>query len=161
MSAVKSCGNIRQNGEVMFIKAATRRSRMREAVFKAIFQMDFTGDDPKSALDEFIEDWFDEKLRSDAKRYVRGIEEHLDEIDGLIESKLENWALQRLSSVDRNVLRLGTYELLFEMDVPIEVTLDEMIELAKKYGTENSGRFVNGVLDKIAKEHTPQEKRDL
>lgn len=161
MSAVKRCGNIRQNGEVMFIKAATRRSRMREAVFKAIFQMDFTGEDPNSALDEFIEDWFDEKLRSDAKRYVNGIEEHLDEIDRLIESKLENWALQRLSSVDRNVLRLGTYELLFEMDVPIEVTLDEMIELAKKYGTENSGRFVNGVLDKIAKEHTPQEKRGL
>ena len=143
------------------IKPATRRSRMREAVFKAIFQMDFTGDDPEGAVEEFMEDWFDEKLRSDARRYVRGIKENLNRIDEIISSKLENWRFDRLSSVDRNVLRLGTYELLYEMDVPIEVTLDEMIELAKKYGTENSGKFVNGVLDRIAKEYAPQEKREL
>ncbi len=143
------------------IKPATRRSRMREAVFKAIFQMDFTGDDPEGAVEEFMEDWFDEKLRSDARRYVRGIKENLNRIDEIISSKLENWRFDRLSSVDRNVLRLGTYELLYEMDVPIEVTLDEMIELAKKYGTENSGKFVNGVLDGIAKEYAPQEKREL
>ncbi len=134
---------------------------MREAVFKAIFQMDFTGDDPEQAIEQFIESWFDEKLREDAFKYVKGIKSNLEYIDSLIREKLENWAFERLSSVDRNVLRLGTYELLFESDIPIEVTLDEMIELAKKYGTENSGRFVNGVLDKIAKEHAPQEKRDL
>ncbi len=143
------------------IKPATRRSRMREAVFKAIFQMDFTGGDPEDAIEEFMEDWFDEKLRRDARRYVRGIKENLDRIDEIISSKLENWRFDRLSSVDRNVLRLGTYELLYETDVPIEVTLDEMIELAKKYGTENSGKFVNGVLDRIAKEYAPQEKRKL
>ena len=134
---------------------------MREAVFKAIFQMDFTGQDPEEALEDFMEEWFDEKLREDARRYARGIKGNIERIDEIISSKLENWKFERLSSVDRNVLRLGTYELLYEMDVPIEVTLDEMIELAKKYGTENSGKFVNGVLDRIAKEYAPEEKRHL
>lgn len=134
---------------------------MREAVFKAIFQMDFTGQDPEEALEDFMEEWFDEKLKEDARRYARGVKRNIEKIDEIISSKLENWKFERLSSVDRNVLRLGTYELLYEMDVPIEVTLDEMIELAKKYGTENSGKFVNGVLDRIAKEYAPEEKRHL
>ncbi len=134
---------------------------MREAVFKAIFQMDFTSNDPEEMIGEYIEDWFDGKLVSDAKRYVKGIKENLERIDEVISSKLENWKFERLSSVDRNILRLGTYELLYEPDVPIEVTLDEMIEMAKKYGTENSGKFVNGILDRISKEFTPIEKKDL
>ena len=134
---------------------------MREAVFKSIFQMDFTSNDPEEMIDEYIEDWFDEKLIEDARRYVKGIKENLKRIDEVISSKLENWKFDRLSSVDRNILRLGTYELLYEKDVPIEVTLDEMIEMAKKYGTENSGKFVNGVLDRISKEYAPIEKKDL
>ncbi len=134
---------------------------MREAVFKAIFQMDFTSNDPEEMIDEYIEDWFDDKLIEDARRYVKGIKENLKRIDEVISSKLENWKFDRLSSVDRNILRLGTYELLYEKDVPIEVTLDEMIEMAKKYGTENSGKFVNGVLDRISKEYAPIEKKDL
>ncbi len=134
---------------------------MREAVFKAIFQMDFTSNDPEEMIDEYIEDWFDEKLIEDAKRYAKGIRDNLKRIDKVISSKLENWKFDRLSSVDRNILRLGTYELLYEKDVPIEVTLDEMIEMAKKYGTENSGKFVNGVLDRISKEYAPIEKKDL
>jgi len=134
---------------------------MREAVFKAIFQMDFSGNDPEEELENFFEKWFDEKLKEDARRYVRRIKEDLEKIDKIISSKLERWTIDRLSAVDRNVLRLGTYELLNEMDIPMEVTLDEMIELAKKYGTESSGKFVNGVLDKIAKEYTPKGKRDL
>ena len=146
---------------MILIKPATRRSRMREAVFKAIFQMDFTSNDPEEMIDEYIEDWFDEKLVEDAKRYAKGIKENLKKIDEVISSKLENWRFDRLSSVDRNILRPGTYELLYEKDVPIEVTLDEMIEMAKKYGTENSGKFVNGVLDRISKEYAPIEKKDL
>ncbi len=134
---------------------------MRETVFKAIFQSEFTGDDPEYVVEEHMKSWFDEKLRKDTRRYVRGIKSHSGEIDRIVSSKLENWTLERLSAVDRNVLRLGTYELLYEMDIPIEVTIDEMIEIAKKYGTDNSGKFVNGVLDKIAKEYAPDEKRYL
>ncbi len=134
---------------------------MREAVFKTLFEAEFNGEDPEMILEKHLEKWFDDKLIEDARRYVRTIKEKLEEIDEIISSKLENWTIERLSSVDRNVLRLGTYELLHEPDVPIEVTLDEMIEIAKKYGTENSGKFVNGVLDRIAKEYAPQNKRNL
>ncbi len=134
---------------------------MRETVFKVIFQSEFTGDDPEDIVEEHMKEWFDEKLRGDTLRYVRGIKSHRGEIDRIVSSKLENWTMDRLSAVDRNILRLGTYELLYEMDVPIEVTIDEMIEIAKKYGTDNSGKFVNGVLDRIAKEYAPEEKKEL
>ena len=137
---------------------STRRHRMRLVVFKTLFQYEFRKDDPFKILKEVVDRSLDDKAKDDAKRYVRNIFENLKEIDNIISQYLENWTLDRLSSVDRNVLRLGTYELLYEADVPIEVTIDEAIEIAKKYGTENSGKFVNGVLDKIAKEKAPKEK---
>ena len=137
---------------------STRRHRMRLVVFKTLFQYEFRKDDPFKILKEVVDRSLDDKAKDDAKRYVRNIFENLKDIDSIISQYLENWTLDRLSSVDRNVLRLGTYELLYESDVPIEVTIDEAIEIAKKYGTENSGKFVNGVLDKIAKEKAPKEK---
>ena len=137
---------------------STRRHRMRLVVFKTLFQYEFRKDDPFKILEEVVDRSLDDKAKDDAKRYVRNIFENLKDIDSIISQYLENWTLDRLSSVDRNVLRLGTYELLYESDVPIEVTIDEAIEIAKKYGTENSGKFVNGVLDKIAKEKAPKEK---
>lgn len=137
---------------------STRRHRMRLVVFKTLFQYEFRKDDPLKILKEVVDRSLDDKAKDDAKRYVRNIFENLKEIDNIISQYLENWTLDRLSSVDRNVLRLGTYELLYEADVPIEVTIDEAIEIVKKYGTENSGKFVNGVLDRIAKEKAPKEK---
>ena len=137
---------------------STRRHRMRLVVFKTLFQYEFRKDDPFKILKEVVDRSLDDKAKDDAKRYVRNIFENLKEIDNIISQYLENWTLDRLSSVDRNVLKLGAYELLYEVDVPIEVTIDEAIEIAKKYGTENSGKFVNGVLDRIAKEKAPKEK---
>ncbi|RKX39828.1 MAG: transcription antitermination factor NusB [Thermotogae bacterium] len=136
----------------------TRRHRMRLAVFKTLFQYEFREDDPFEILKEVMDRSLNDKAKEDARRYVENIFENLEEIDNIISQYLENWTLDRLSAVDRNVLRLGTYELLHELDVPIEVTIDEAIEIAKKYGTENSGKFVNGVLDRIAKEKAPKEK---
>ena len=89
-----------------------------------------------------------------AKSLVRGTLEHLDQIDKLIRQQAEHWRLERMPPVDRNILRLAVYEFLFEMDVPKLVILDEAIELAKEFGTEQSGRFVNGVLDGILKSHS-------
>ncbi|MCD6267768.1 MAG: transcription antitermination factor NusB [Thermotogae bacterium] len=137
---------------------STRRHRMRLAVFKTLFQYEFRGDDPFEILKEVMDRSLNDKAREDARRYVENIFGNLKEIDNIISQYLENWTLDRLSVVDRNVLRLGTYELLHELDVPIEVTIDEAIEIAKRYGTENSGKFVNGVLDRIAKEKAPKEK---
>lgn len=88
-----------------------------------------------------------------AKTLVRGTLDHLDQIDGLIRQQAEHWRLERMPPVDRNILRLAVYEFLFETDVPKLVILDEAIELAKDFGTEQSGRFVNGVLDGILKSH--------
>jgi transcription antitermination protein NusB len=78
---------------------------------------------------------------------VRGTLGHRDEIDELIRDQADNWRLERMPAVDRNILRLAIYELLYEDDTPDLVILDEAIELAKKFGSEQSGRFINGLLD--------------
>lgn len=136
----------------------TRRSKMRDTIFKTIFQNEFRNEPLEILIEEIMKREKEDNFRNDVVRYVRGIYNNLSEIDGKISVCLENWHIERLSSVDRCVLRLGTYELLYEQDVPIEVTLDEAVELAKKYGTENSSKFVNGVLDKIAKSFAPEAK---
>jgi N utilization substance protein B len=88
-----------------------------------------------------------------AQALVRGTFDHREEIDGLIRGQADNWRLERMPAVDRNILRLAVYEMLFETDVPKLVIVDEAIELAKKFGSEQSGRFVNGLLDGLLKQH--------
>lgn len=85
-------------------------------------------------------------------RMVKGVEAHSRAIDELIERFSLNWKVSRMNRVDRNVLRLAAYELAFESDVPSRATLNEAIEIAKRFGSEDSGKFVNGILDKIAQE---------
>ena len=87
------------------------------------------------------------------KSLVTGTLEHRDKIDGLIREQAEHWRLERMPIVDRNILRLAIYEFLYETDVPKLVVLDEAIELAKRFGSEQSGRFVNGLLDGLLKRH--------
>jgi len=89
-----------------------------------------------------------------AKELVRGTLDHQEKIDDLIRSQADNWRLERMPPVDRNILRLAIYEMMFEKDTPKLVVLDEAIELAKKFGSEQSGRFVNGLLDGLLKQHT-------
>jgi len=86
-----------------------------------------------------------------AQTLVKGTLNHQQEIDDLIRRQAEHWRLERMPAVDRNILRLAVFEFLYETDVPKLVVLDEAIELAKEFGTEQSGRFVNGVLDGILK----------
>ncbi len=88
-----------------------------------------------------------------AHRLVEGTSSHRDELDEMIREQAEHWRLERMSAVDRNVLRLAVYELLYEADVPKLVVLDEAIELAKRFGSEQSGRFVNGLLDGLLRSH--------
>lgn len=88
-----------------------------------------------------------------ATALVRGTVEHQEEIDRMIQDQADNWRLERMPAVDRNILRLAVYEILFEQDVPKLVVVDEAIELAKQYGSEQSSRFVNGLLDGLLKEH--------
>lgn len=139
----------------------SRRRFLREIVMKIFFQFDFRPDEFHRILEGELSEVRDPALRSDVTRYANGIREHLQWIDGVISKYLINWDFSRVSHLERSLLRLGTYELVFEEKVPIEVTLDEVIEIAKKYGTEESGKFVNGVLDKIAKNEAPREKFQL
>jgi N utilization substance protein B len=87
-----------------------------------------------------------------ARELVRGTAEHREEIDELIRSQADNWRLERMPVVDRNILRLAIYEMLHEPEVPKLVVVDEAIELAKKYGSDQSGRFINGLLDGLLKQ---------
>ncbi len=119
-----------------------KRRRAREFIVKVLFQKDFVNHVEES---HHVQDPY-------VLEVLRGIEAHQDEIDRRIEERLQGWRLQRLHAVDRNVLRLAIYELLYRDDVPPEVVIDEAVELAKKYGTEKSSAFVNGVLDRILKE---------
>ena len=86
---------------------------------------------------------------------VRGVEQNSDELDGLLRKYSEHWALERMPAVDRAVLRLGCYELAHEPTVPTAVVISEAVDLAKQYSTKDSGRFVNGLLARIAEELRP------
>jgi N utilization substance protein B len=89
-----------------------------------------------------------------AQELVQGTLDNLDRIDGMIRGQADNWRLERMPPVDRNILRLAVFEMLHERETPKLVVLDEAIELAKKFGSEQSGRFVNGLLDGLLKQHT-------
>ena len=113
--------------------------------------MEMKGSDPKSALERAHEE-ISEEGRMFASDLLEGTFRNKREIDDLIERHSLHWKLARMAVVDRNILRLAVYELLYLHDVPTSVVLNEAIEIAKKFGTEDSGAFINGILDKVAKE---------
>jgi N utilization substance protein B len=90
------------------------------------------------------------EVRKLAEPLITGVLEHLEELDGVVESSSLHWRVDRMARVDRNILRLGVYELKFRPEVPTKVCLNEAIEVARKYGAEDSGAFINGVLDRVA-----------
>ena len=95
----------------------------------------------------------EDRALTHARALFHGTIKHQDEIDTLIRSKAEHWRLERMPTVDRNILRLAVYEFLYQLDVPKLVIINEAIELAKRFGAEDSGRFVNGLLDGLLKSH--------
>lgn len=124
----------------------------REAALQMLFQLEGSGVSPDQAIELFwrtFED-ADPEGKSYADTIVRGVADNLDGIDKKVTAASQNWRLERMSRVDRNLLRLGTWELMFRTDVPRAVILDEAVELAKSFGTDESSGFVNGVLDRIA-----------
>lgn len=127
------------------MKMLSRRAA-RERILKLLFQKDFRPISLHELLEEQPTD--DPYVRS----CVQGLEEKLPEIDRMIAERAEGWRLERLHSVDRNILRLAVYELCYREDVPPQVVIDEAVELAKKYGGEHSPVFINGILDRIWKE---------
>lgn len=121
-------------------------------VLEAMYSPELRIDDPKQ-VGKAMKLLADDGTRwAFVERLVKGTMDHLTSLDELIARCSLNWKVPRMGIVDRNILRLSAYELAFESDVPSRVTLNEAIELAKRYGTEDSGAFVNGILDRIAQE---------
>jgi transcription antitermination protein NusB len=128
-----------------------RRTKARERALQALYQIDVAAEGIDEALAAFWKSFepVESEVRALAETMVRGVAEHRRQVDDAIEDASSNWRLDRMARVDRNVLRLAVYELL-RTDVPVKVAINEAIELGKKFGSESSGAFVNGVLDKVA-----------
>lgn len=122
------------------------RRLAREKALQTLFQIDVSGIETEEALENVLKQKEKDQF---LVQLIEGTTQHLSEIDNVIETNLENWSLPRLAKVDLNVLRIGVYELLFNPDIPDNVAINEAIEVAKKYGDENSGKFVNGLLSKV------------
>jgi N utilization substance protein B len=128
----------------------TIRRRAREIALQVLYQLDIVQGDPKEALTLYFDDFRpSEKTREFCQRLVEGVCRERAEIDRLIEENAENWTLKRMAVVDRNILRLATFELLNCPDIPFKASLNEAIELAKKFGNDDSSAFINGILDQI------------
>jgi transcription antitermination protein NusB len=133
----------------------TRRSKARQVAFQVLYQDDLNPRGNPAEADALIV----RRLRKDdligfARELVSGVRRNRLEMDAMIEQVAENWSLKRMAATDRNILRLGAFELL-HTDTPEKVSIDEAVELAKRFGSEQSAQFVNGILDKLM--HTKEK----
>lgn len=145
-----------------------KRTRSREFALQLLYERDVASTPLDDAMKDFWLDRSDLALSSAEKmsleddkkepevreyteRLVRGVAEKLSAIDSTIERFAENWEIGRMACVDRNILRLGAYEMLFVEEIPMKVAINEAVELAKRYGEADSSKFVNGILDRIGK----------
>ncbi|MBF0338386.1 MAG: transcription antitermination factor NusB [Nitrospirae bacterium] len=138
------------------------RRQARELVLQTLFQFDFTGKIPgRSELEESLKDRVPSKeIIVFIDDLVTGTIRHIKEIDEIIAVASQHWQLQRLATVDRNILRAATYELLYRDDIPAAVTINEAVDIAKKFSTVDSYSFINGVLDKISGDRQNKRSAD-
>jgi N utilization substance protein B len=136
-----------------------KRRKARELALQLLYQLDLqTESSPEPHLDDF---WrrhpVDVEVREFTESLIRGTKLHEAKIDELISGYAQNWEIERMAVVDRNILRQGIFELLWGADVPPKVAINEALEVAKKFSTQESSRFINGVLDRIHKELRPSD----
>jgi N utilization substance protein B len=130
-----------------------KRRRSREFALQVLYQLEITKQGALQAMVQLRENFSPEEGEDEfAKRIVLGVMEHRQEIDRLIKERSENWRLDRMTIIDRNILRIAIFELLYCSEIPPKVTLNEAIDLGKRYGSEESGSFINGILDRIQNE---------
>jgi transcription antitermination protein NusB len=136
-----------------------RRTRARERALQALYQIDVAAAGIEDALASFWRSFepTEREVQALAEQLVRGVATDRRLVDDLIEGVSTNWRLDRMAKVDRNVLRLAVWELV-KGDAPVKVIINEAIELGKKYGSEATGAFVNGVLDKVAQGLPPARR---
>ena len=136
-----------------------RRTLAREHALKILYQTDIT----RRSLEESVDDYWQQEPNKDAeimtyaKLLSEGVRKNLKAIDEKISEYATNWQLSRMAVIDRNILRMGLFELKYTSDIPPKVAINEAVELAKKYGDLESSKFVNGILDKIHKKELVNE----
>ncbi len=133
-----------------------RRTEAREYALKMLYAVDITKDGPEDCIKNFWDnhDTVNDQIKKFADYLVMGTCKNKDLIDKLISKYAKNWQIERMATIDRNIIRMATFELLFAEDIPPKVSINEAIEIAKKYGDKDSNKFVNGVLDKINKQES-------
>ena len=137
-----------------------KRTKARELALQAIYQFDLRGDEVRADVDDLLaRATEDAEILDFARTLFEGAWLKRSDIDKAIEAAARNWEMRRMAAIDRNILRLATYELLYQPEIPPLVTINEAIDLAKKYSTKKSGHFVNGILDHIRTTVAPEAKR--
>jgi transcription antitermination factor NusB len=131
-----------------------KRTQARVLSFQFLYMMDIRGNDCESEIDDFLAEHADDgDIIEFARSLILGVVDHQKSIDETIEKSAQNWELSRIATVDRNIMRQAIFELLFREDIPPKVSINEAIELGKKFSTANSGGFINGILDRIKRDN--------
>ncbi|AEE91542.1 N utilization substance protein B homolog [Tepidanaerobacter acetatoxydans Re1] len=133
------------------------RKIAREQAFKILFAIDVGNNTVEEASEIVIEFLKDENQKSFILNEVRGVLKNLSNIDIIINKYSDDWSIDRMAATDRNILRLAVYELIYSQDIPISVSINEAVEIAKKYGDEHSYKFINGLLGSIAEDHASKQ----
>ena len=130
-----------------------KRRAARELALKFLYQTEFNSNSPDSELKSFCERAnVSEEIQDFTQALIKNIFIHKKEVDGLLKKISANWVPDRMAMIDKNILRLGICELLFDSTTPPKVVINEAVEIAKKFGTEESPDFINGILDKVYKD---------
>jgi N utilization substance protein B len=140
-----------------------KRTQARECALQILYQYEMNPESMPEIVKNFWaqqDETFPEDVRDFAEKLAIGVVERQAEIDRILEKYADNWELPRMAAIDRNVMRAATYELLYLADVPPKVTINEAVNLAKKFSQEESGKFVNGILDKINHTEKPKNPKD-
>jgi N utilization substance protein B len=134
------------------------RRKSRELALQALFALDLNKTDSQSQIDTFLEqhgDDLSEPTRLFFQMLVDGVVGNREEVDNLLDQWAKNWKISRMPAVDRNIMRIAVFEMLNLSDIPPSVSINEAVEIGKKFGTRDSGPFINGVLDRIRAQHEP------
>lgn len=129
-----------------------KRTLARNFALQILYQIELTGDSYSQSLDNFWqeqEDEVEDEVKNFSSELVKGVRDNVDAIDKKITEHATNWEISRMAVIDRNILRLSCYELVYRGDIPPKVSINEAVDLAKKYSGVEAGKFVNGILDKI------------
>jgi len=129
------------------------RRNARENALQVLFQIEFNSGDLDEVLEEFRQSRrVKEKEREYGEHLVRGVIDHREEIDKIIQSHSKNWRISRMDLIDRNLLRLAAFEMIYQPDLAPAIIINEAVEIAKKYGGKESATFINGILDELRRE---------